>query len=345
MRNVTNKLGADVIVASKDYEEEMKNSLFMGEPSTITFDKELTSGIENLNGVENISSQLLLSTFFDECCDAEIQFIAFDEESDFIIRTWIKGFNSKLSNNEIIIGNDINYNVGQKAKFYGKIFDVVGKLNKTGMGYDRSIFINTNIGQELLTVINGEEKKNQVSMILLNVNNDYDLNEVTRSINNNISDNKLTAFKSNEMYAEIINGIERIADSLNIFIVIILFISTLSIFSIVTISINQIKREFASMEIMGIRDKIKGLIVWIETVSISAVASIIGSILSINLIYLFRNYIESVFKMPFLMPTTQQFIGYSMQSLLLAVMVASISSFYSTYKVYKTSYNKLKEGI
>lgn len=344
VENVTEKMGADIIIAPNNCTKEMKKALFTGEPSTITFNKELIKDIHKVSGVKKVSSQLLLATLNSSCCSEELQLIAFNAQDDFVVKTWDSNFKGNIDNYEMIIGSNVNYEVGATVTFYGNQFKVVGKLKETGMGYDRSVFINETTGKNLMTGIKQKQDANDISMVLIDVEGGTDVEKLCKEINKKIEGNGLTAYKSNEMYSDVVNGIENISKFINAFEYIVIFISILSIFTMFTLTIDERRREFATYEIIGVTDLMKGIIILLEAIITCILGALVGIALSILFIKFFSPYMEMKFQMPFCIPTIKEFGIYSIKGLIMAVLFGSISSCYSVFIVSQSNYNKLKEG-
>jgi len=343
IENVTEKMGADIIIAPDEYTKEMQNLLFTGEPSTITFDKELINDIDKIEGIEKLSEQLLLATLNSSCCTEELQVISINIDTDFTVKTWDSNFQGELKNYEMIIGSNVNYEVGDSITFYGKQFDIVGKLDETGMGYDRSVFINKETGRKLLSGI-GNSNIDKISLVLIKTEKGVNLEDLCVSINNNLDGTGLSAYKSREMYSTIVSSINKISDFIKIFEFILLFISLISIFSLFTITIDERRREFATYDIIGVPNLVKGIFVILEAIITCIIGAFIGIILAIFIIIFFSSYIEIKFQLPFINLTYTEYIKYGKNTILIAIVVGITSSCYSAFNISRSSYNDLKEG-
>lgn len=344
VENVTKKMGADIIIAPNNSSKEMKSALFTGEPSTITFNKNIIRDIEKIDGVKKVSNQLLIATLNSSCCAEELQLIAFDIKDDFVVKNWDGNLKESLNNYEMVVGSNVNYEIGTTATFYGNQFKVVGKLKETGMGYDRSVFVNEETGKNLFSGIENKNDGSNISMALIDAEKGTEIKDLCNTINKKIEGYGLTAYKSSEMYSQVVKGIENISKFMSIFEYIVLFISILSIFTMFTLTIDERRREFSTYEIIGVTDRMKGTIILLEAIITCIVGALIGIVLSFLFIKFFAQYMEVRFQMPFCLPTIKEFGAYSIKGLLIAVIVGSISSFYSVFNVSKSNYNKLKEG-
>ena len=69
------------------------------------------------------------------CCDAPVQLIAFDPQSDFMVKPWLSSSQkSELKKGNVYVGYNIASNIGDNIKFYNTNFIIAEKLEKTGMG-------------------------------------------------------------------------------------------------------------------------------------------------------------------------------------------------------------------
>ena len=90
-----------------------------------------------------MTPQTYLVTIGGACCDVpETMVVAFDQDSDFVIRPWLSGkLGRKLGKGEAIVGSESALNIGLgltdvDAVLLGNVFRMVGVLERTGTGLD-----------------------------------------------------------------------------------------------------------------------------------------------------------------------------------------------------------------
>ena len=112
MASLANRLGADIIVVPQGYDSKIESALLRGGP--------LSAG----------------------CCSFPLQVIGIDFDSDFTIKPWLqKQIRLPLTDNQIVVGSNIIGTTQSEVKFFNQPFVITGRLAKTGMGFDNSVFM------------------------------------------------------------------------------------------------------------------------------------------------------------------------------------------------------------
>jgi putative ABC transport system permease protein len=344
LRSTADRLGADIIIVPQGYIKNLQNALFLGEPCTIYFDKEWVDKIKAVEGVGKVSFQMFLATLSDsECCDYPLQIIAYDPATDFVVEPWIKQSTGKeLSDYQIVIGSNLHYEPGDIAKFFGEEFVVAAKLEKTGMGYDNSVFLTYTTAYDLIqkpvvknyfTIGNRE---NLISMITIETVDGYDIHTVIDNIYNQYGNDNFSVYAS-------ISLLDGISDNLKNFTVYgrllhgLLLTSTIfSLLCIFGITMNERKREFGILKSLGAsRTQILLLIIG-EAEAISIFGFILGSISAGILIFSFQNFIIEVMKVPYLSPSIEEILLLTGKCLLISSLTGIVASVYSALKISRT---------
>ena len=92
--------------------------------------------------MERVSGQMYVGTLSASCCSLPVQMIAFDPETDFVVQPWLKNQNAvRLEKGQVLVGSSVVAEPGETLQFYSTDFQVAGKLERTGMGYDSSVFM------------------------------------------------------------------------------------------------------------------------------------------------------------------------------------------------------------
>ena len=105
IKNTTDRMGADVIVVPQEGTDVIREALFAGEPCSVFFDKSLEDKVRSESGVERVTSQLCIATLPASCCSEEVQLIAIDPETDFVVAPWLESMNKmQLEEGEVVVG-------------------------------------------------------------------------------------------------------------------------------------------------------------------------------------------------------------------------------------------------
>ena len=329
--NVSNQLGADIVIVSDEYDSSMQEMLFMGYPSTILFDSSFINEIKELDGIENVSEQVFLSSLNSSCCEEQVQFIIFNEDTDLLIQSLTDEYKSYSDTRDIIVGANVHYEVGDTATFFDCVFCVAGKLKATGMGYDDCIFVNKTVSESITNFLRIDASFEQSSMVLVNIDVDVNIDEIMNTIDNSISGYNVSAYKTNEFYSGLSNSIEQFTCSSRIFVGLIEAISCLAIFAIFSLSVDLKKNSFRTIHLLGINNKWKAIIVITEGFIIATISSLIGNFLALGLILIFQHTIESITLLP--VSFSIEVIWMMLKNYAISVIIVILASVYSAYWV------------
>ena len=262
IKNTTERMGADMIVVPKKGTENVRESLFAGTPCTVFFDRVWEDAVRNVDGVERVSAQMYVATLSASCCDLPVQIIAFDPETDFVIQPWLQNQKKvNLKKGEVLVGNKVQAEVGQSMKLYETYFNVSGKLEKTGMGYDSSVFMtfdtlyelkDSEIAQKNLPTENLEHMASMLMVDLEDGIQGVDRANVRIAIRDaHATDEEMYACTGDELMGGISSQVKKLSAYGNILTYISLISTALALISIFVLTINERKYEFGVLYALG----------------------------------------------------------------------------------------------
>lgn len=336
------KLGADIMVVP--YEATTKSSfsnlILSGNPGSFYMSKSVLESLEEIDGIESISAQYYLATVGTSCCDARVQIIGYDPETDFTIKPWIKdNYKGDVGYLDIVVGNDLNLFPGDDIKFYGTVCHVVAKLDKTGTYLDQAVYATYDTINTLITAARdgkfidfGDVSPDYyVSCVMINVSEDANVEEVVNDINIHVR--KAEAVQTQSMIADVASGLNNISDIVSFLMITIWVLALIILIMTYTMIGNERKKEFAILRAMGASVKELSNIIFKETLTVSLIGSVCGSVLASLFMLLFSNTIQQSLGVPFLLPEAVPFIILFFVSTLASVLVCVLSSIICVRKV------------
>ncbi|MBT3190902.1 MAG: ABC transporter permease, partial [Anaerolineae bacterium] len=211
------RLGADLIVVPIGHEVPAQEAFITGQPSTFYMPDDIKEIITALPGVQQTSTQVFIETLSNaSCCIGEFFLVGFEPETDFTISPWLATHldGEALGPFDIIVGDRILLREDETVIFYGTAFNVVGVLEKTGMGIDRTIYVpmegmrtmiadSSELAEKTLTVAPEE-----ISSILVSVAPNADILDVAERIEANLDNAKVfTAAQLNQAVGNQLQGV------------------------------------------------------------------------------------------------------------------------------------------
>jgi len=336
------RIGADIIVVPDTFVSSVENALFLGKPCTVNFDSAWLDKIAAVDGVEKVSSQLYLSSLSSECCDNPMQLIAFDINSDFTVAPWLsKDGISTLGENEIILGSNMKKQVGDAVKYFGRKFTVVDILEEAGMGYDSCAFISYDAAYQIANdpiykyLLPLGSDGQVISMVLLDIQEGYDLSQVKSNIEAKYGEDDITVFSTNELLNKFSDSLNNIKTYGNLIKGLFLLLSATSLYAIFSMSVDLRRHEFGSMLSIGVSRKQIIQILVCEMFYVVVFASLFGIAIVCGIIIPFHAQLKNMFTIPYLLPSAKIIITLSVRTFIVNVFVCGIASFHSFWKFRK----------
>ncbi len=289
--STSDRLGADIIIVPTGSRGAAEDILLENRVKSFYMPRNILEKLKQIEGVDRLTEQTYLATITGECCDVpETMVVAFNQETDFIIKPWLnKKLGRILKKGEAIVGQEsaLNISVGLTdvdGILFGNIFKMVGVLDRTGTGLDTAIFIDeTNIG-DILTKGKSALKPDQVSIIFVKVLTGTDPQTIANQIEDSVIEVDAVARK------DIGKSILATLRDLNtIFFVSVALASLLSVFlvwAVFSAIANERSREIGIMRALGARESHISRLFLTEVLFIGCAGSIIGVLAGTSISFL-----------------------------------------------------------
>ncbi len=277
------RLGADLLILPQGTRGLAEEVLLESNAKSFYMDKALIERVRAIEGVAELSPQTYLVSIQGVCCDVpEALIVAFDQESDFIVKPWLaKAINRPLEPDEAIVGYEsfLNIDIGLMeidTNLLGNRFHIVGTLEKTGTGLDHAIFIRAEDKDKILARGDLPITADQISAIFAKVDKGYDPSEVAKVIESTIMEVDAVARK------DIAKGLIRaLGDISRIFSLAVALASLLALFlawAVFSAVVNERAREVGIMRAIGARESLVMRIFLQEVLLIGLLGSLAGMI-------------------------------------------------------------------
>ena len=336
------RLGADIMVVP--YEARTKSNLesivLQGNPGYFYMDNSRYEKIRGLDGIGQISAQFYLASASSGCCSIPVQIIGFDPETDFTVLPWLKrSYDGNLQAGDIVVGNDLNAFPGDTLTFYGIDCHVAAKLDKTGTYYDSAVFTNIDTIQQLIgssldkgmNDFAGTDPQKVVSTVLINVAEGYSPEEVMNDINIHVK--KVKAVQTKEMISGISRSLQGTSDVIGVLIAAVWVLGLVILLLAFTMSVNERKREFAVLRVIGASQGKLASIVMQEALLTGLCGSVLGTGLALVGMLGFRTAVSEQVGLPFLLPGAGQTALLAVMSILAVLLAGILAAAVCAYRI------------
>ncbi len=281
IRQTADRLGADLLIVPTGSRGAAEDVLIENRVKSFYMDKGILGRVKKIAGIDKVTQQTYLLTIAGACCDVpESMVVAFDQDTDFVMRPWLASkLGRRLEKGEAIVGAESALNIKSgltdvDGVLFGNIFKMVGVLDKTGTGLDNAIFIDENNIDDIVKKGKANIRSGQISVIFARVRKGFDPNKVAAEIEDSIIDTDTVARK--DIGRNIIGALR---DINRVFIITIALSSILSAFltwAVFSGIANERSKEVGIMRAIGAKESHVLMLFLFEVLMIGGIGSILG---------------------------------------------------------------------
>ena len=351
MNSLRARLGADIAVVPIGSTSDYENAILTFAPTGFYFDSIKEKQVAEVQGVTQVTAQFYLATLADSgCCSGEVQIIGIDFGTDFVVQPWIANiFNRGLGDNEVIVGSQVSIDYDNTVRYFDNVLNVAARLGKSSTGMDQTVFMSLNTAREIARKaqidgngFEGVDIDNSISVVLVNTDG-YNVSGIANNVLKIV--NGISVVESHGIYSNIATTLDFFKGMVSAIIILLGFFAVLLLAVLFAMTINNRKKEFAILRVMGATRKKLAGIVLTEGVFISLLGAAFGIIFAFILVFPFAGLIGSQMGMPLLLPSFGSSMGLLAVSLILSVSIGPFAAGYSALKISRAeTYTMMREG-
>ncbi len=354
INSLSARLGADIIVTPYAATSQVSydSVIIQGKPGQFYMDSKYYEEIKTeIEGIDKITAQFYLASAKASCCSSRLQIIGFDPATDFSIQPWVeKSYSDKLGLYDAVVGSDVTPNTDMTVEIYGKTLHVQAVLDKTGTELDSALYVDIDTMKELIRAHNeknpNQEKTidpdNVVSSVLIKVADGYDIDEVAGDINLHVR--QVKAIRTQNMISGVSESLSGVSATISLLMVVVWILSAVILAIVFTMNINERKKEFAVLRVLGAsRVKLAGL-VFREAALYGFLGSLLGAGMTVLITALFTPAIENMIGLPFLLPPVPVMLIAGALTVVLTIAAGAVTAASSAVKISKIDTGLILRG-
>lgn len=338
--SLSDRLGADVMVVPAGYEAKIDSILLSGKPNSFYLPGSVMEKLETIEEIEKMTPQTYIATLSASCCSYPVQIVGIDYNTDFLIKPWLtRTLQRDLKFGEVIVGNHVAGESGEKVKFFGKPFDISGRLEQTGMGFDSTVFMTRETAIELskaaerIMVHPLSKDGSLISTVMIKLKPGYDSIEIARKITEKYAEDGIFGMFSKKFVNNISSNLSIVTRYVKITIGLIWALAVFVIALLFSVMLNERKKEMAVLRTLGAtKGKLLRLILT-ESVTISFYGALLGTGLGILAIFAFSPIMGEALNIPFLLPHIFELAKIVIVCFAVAVLTGPLASLYSAVRI------------
>ena len=340
LHSLSDRMGADIIVVPEGYDSKISGAILRGEPNSFFFERSIFERLQKIEGIEKATPQQYLATLSAGCCSYPIQVIGFDSDTDFLVKPWLEQqVKLPLKQQEVVVGHDVVGDIHSNVKFFNQEFKIKGRLAKTGMGFDTSVFMNfdetVRLAKEYEKILELPISKHEdmISSIMIKVKPDASAQEVSDAIRKEFQGEGVYPLLSKQMMNEVSTAANSLLTYIYTLIVLIWLLALILLLLVYSISIRERKREFAMYRILGATKKKLNHMVLTEVLMINIRGSVVGTGFALAVALLFSSAISKSLNLPFLAPNYVMMFLIFVFTVLIGSLIGPLSASFAIAKM------------
>lgn len=342
LRNLEARLGADVIVvpASAKSKVNVDNILLNATTGFFYMDRTILDQVSAIDGIEKASPQVFLTSLRADCCTMPVQVIGIDQATDFVIGPWMTTrYQGTLSEMDVVVGSKVDAEVGSKIRIYNENCNVVARLDSTGTGLDTAVYTNMDTIHRLMEASEAQDgvlkitgsPEEVISAIYIKVKDGHSAESVTNAINVHVR--KVQAVQTKNMLTGVSDSLGGIASTAAWLIAAICVLTFAILMVAFCLLINERKREFAVLRMVGASRLMLLRIIIVEAMYLSLAGGVLGTVLGAAVVFPFNALIEMKLGLPFLIPSLWSTLLVAAITLILALSSGSLASAFAARRL------------
>ena len=294
LKKSSERLGADLVivpVGARGFAEEF---LLESKHTSFYMPISIIEKVKKIEGIDAISHHTYLSSISGLCCDImPTKIVAFNPDTDFIIRPWLqKSLGRQLQKGEAIAGFGTSENLGLglldiEATIFNNRFKIVGELEQTGTGLDHALFMTE---ENLMGIIESGKsplKKGDISIIFTKIKDGYDPDYVGRVLEGEIPEVDVIA--RSDMGEKFLNTLADINKIFLLTTILASILTTFLVWAIFSAIANERSKEIGIMRALGAKESHIVKLYLIEVLVLGLAGSILGVMIGTYLSYWLAN--------------------------------------------------------
>ena len=352
---MTKRFGADLMVVPAGTSEKAQAVLLRGALNYFYFDASIVDKVARMEGIACASPQFFLTSLSEACCDAMVQLIAYDPETDFVIQPWTaEKYGSSVEDGQVVVGSRITIRPDGTIRLLGEYYPVAARLSRSASGLDTSIFMTMNTmrgligraraeGYDFLADQEKAMRRGAVSVVLAKAGAPASPARLARTIDSENAD--VDVLVSQSIFSSIAEALGGLTVYIRVFSAALWALALIVLAAVFSGSVHERKKEFAVLRILGAtRGKLTGI-----ALGEAAIAGVSGGAAGIALaslaVFPFSTLIGERLQLPYMDADPAGVILLALGSLLLSAIVGPLAALYSALRISRAeTYFTMREG-
>jgi putative ABC transport system permease protein len=349
------RFGADLMVVPAGASEKAQSLLLRGALSYFYFDAGVVDNVARTAGIAQASPQFFLTSLAESCCDAMVQLIAYDPETDFVVQPWTaEKYRRTVEDGQVVVGSRITIRPDGTIKLLGHTYPVAARLSRSASGLDTSIFMTMNTmrlligrarseGYDFLAAQEKEMSRGAVSVVLAKAEPSAPSARLAQTIGRENAG--VDVVVSQRIFSGISETLGGLTAYIHLFSLVLWIVALIVLAAVFSGSIHERKKEFAVLRILGAtRGKLAGMVLG-ESALAGIAGGAAGILLASLVIFPFSTLIGERLDLPYLEAPLIHLVLLVAGCLALSALTGPLASLHGALRISRAeTYFTMREG-
>lgn len=327
------RMGADVVIYPAEAESNPQDFLYSGAAEMKYIEEDKLMERLPKDKIEKVTNEFFIKTLpGGVCCgtDKTYRIVGVDGESDFLIKPWLENENiEKIEDGMMVLGQNIGNEFGRKAFLLNNVFDVKGRLYRTGSGFDESIFMDIDtvrkLGKNTFSSDYFDEKDpgKLITTSFIKLKDGVDVNEFIDSLK--IEDLKAGVIHVSQVRDMVKEQANTFLQLFLIFAVLVFLTTAIAVSTLYNMMAKERKTEIGYLRSIGLSKKKVLQESFLEVLIQSGTAGLIGAFLGGLSTVFITDRIRKLMALPLGMDVRQIIISMLL-SLVFAILISLLAT-------------------
>jgi putative ABC transport system permease protein len=352
LATMTKRFGADLMVVPAGASEKAQSLLLQGGAGYFYFDAGITGKIAGTEGIACASPQFYLASLSTECCDAAVQLIAYDPETDFVVQPWIaEKHRETVEDGQVVVGSRITLRPNGTIRLFNHEYPVAAQLSGSASGFDTSIFMTMNTMRRLIGQAHAEKYNfladkyggEVISTVLAKVDPAKSSSLIAHDIQK--QNEGVEVLISQGIFSALSGTLSGLVSYIHLFSAVLWVLALIVLAAVFSGSIHERKKEFALLRILGATRKKLIRIVLTESFFAGIAGAAAGIVLASLVVFPFSTLISERLELPYLDAPLANIMLLAAGSIFLSALAGPLASLYSALRISRAeTYFTMREG-
>ena len=349
---LSGRMGADILIVPYGYEKNIQAAILRGEPSQFYIKADLAEKIRSAHYVAEASPQLFMASLSAGCCTAKVQLVGFDPQTDFSVTPWMQSkLHRHLKDDEVVVGSMIIPEAGEQIMFFGKTYTIAAKMDRTGMGFDTSVFMTLDAAHTLMreaNLVTGDTEaiKDYISSVMVKIKDGFSVKEAANALMREFAiDYNLDMVVAANMLSSIAASMKNLSLVLFGLSCVLWIFALITLFMVFSSGQNERKREMGILRILGATRRKLASLILAESLFVSITGALGGIALAAAIVFPFNTLIFKSLELPFMQPSIPEIAAYALAAFTAASLIGPLACIWSVLSITRfDAYATLREG-